>query len=356
MDERLLLVRQLLSEGDVAGAEDEARRIEDPYWRSYALKWIAEALADEPEKALEVALSIEEPSVRDEALRSLAYVFSKSGKFKEALEIARKIGNSFLRKKAFRAVSNFLARAIAERSVGIRLSDLNLDERDLEDLKPLPPGIVYKDGKLMPGSVLHRIKGKVMEGVVDRSGEGPKRELPKPVFESEEAETEDYVFEYIRKLIEEGELEEAEKLAKGLPEPFRSFYLEEVGVRLLEAGDVRRAEEIFRELEVSDVLGSLLARKNLHRPELVLRYLEKTHNPATRLMVAYEVTKDRGVDPEFLRSVLIWATDEWKRGRILKFLAFEMLEEAKKKGDERLRKISRELFELGKSVENPRES
>ncbi|NJE54872.1 hypothetical protein [Thermococcus sp. 21S9] len=356
MDERLLLVRQLLSEGDVAGAEGEARKIEDPYWRSYALRWVAEALADEPERALEVALSIEEPSVRDEALRSLAYIFSKNEKFKEALETARKIGNSFLRKKAFRAVSNFLARAIATKGVEIRLSDLKLDERDLEDLKPLPYGIIYKDGKLMPGSVLHRIKGEVMSGVVDRSAEGPKREPPKPVFESEESEPEDYVFEYIRKLIEEGELEEAEKLAKGLPEPFRSFYLEEIGVRLLETGDTARAEEIFRELEVSDVLGSLLARKNLDKPELVLKYLEKTHNPATRLMVAYEVTKERGVDTEFLRNALIWATDEWKRGRILKFLAFEMLEEAKEKGDERLRRISRELFELGKSVENSSEN
>lgn len=351
MDERLLLVRKLLSEGDVAGARKEAERIDDPYWRSYALRWVAEALAGEPERALEVAQSIEEPSIQDETLRSLAYIFSKNEKFKEAIETARKIKNQFLRKKALRAVSNFLAKAIAMKGVELRLSDLRLDERDLEDLKPLPYGIVYKDGKLMPGSVLHRIKGEVAGGVLDRSEEGPKRGPPKPKFEIKDSRPEEYVVDYIEKLLEKGELEDAERLARGLPEPFRSYYLEEIGVRLLEAGDEVRAEEMFRELEVSDVLGALLARRHLDSPERVLKYLEKTHNPATRLMVAYEVTKERGVDPDFLRNVLIWAADEWKRGRILKFLAFEMLREAKKTGNDELRKTARNLFELGKQLE-----
>ena len=350
MDERLLLVRQLLGEGDVEKAREVAQKIEDPYWRSYALKWVSEALADNPPRAIEVATSIEEPTIRDEALRSLAYMFSRDGRFKEALETARRIGNAFLRKKAFRAVSNFLARAIATKGIEIRLSDLKLDERDLEDLKPLPYGIVYKDGKLMPGSVVHRIKGEIKTGLVERTEKAPKWEPPKPVFETER-EPESYVFEYIQKLIEEGELEEAEKLARGLPEPFRSFYLEEIGVKLFESGDVSKAEKVFDELESSQALGSLLARENVQNPELVLKYLEKTHNPVTRLMVAYEVTKERGIDRDFLRNVLIWATDGWKRGRILKFLAFEMLEEAKRRGDERLRRISRELFELGMSVE-----
>jgi len=352
MDERLILVRKLLSEGDVTGAQEKARRIEDPYWRSYALRWVAEALAGEPERAIEVAQSIEEPSIRDEALCSLTYIFSKNEKFREAIGTARKIGNQFLRKKALRAVSNFLAKAIATKGIELRLSDLGLDERDLEDLKPLPYGIIYKDGKLMPGSVLHRIKGDVLSGVVDRSTEGPREEPPKPRFETKESKAEGYVVEYIGKLIEKGELEEAEKLAKGLPEPLRSHYLEEIGVKLLEAGDETRADEIFRELEVSDVLGALLARRNLDCPERVLKYLEKIHNPATRLAVAYQVTKEKGVDAGFLRNALLWATDEWKRGRILKFLAFEMLKEAREKSDERLRKTARDLFELGKQVGN----
>ncbi|WP_456422191.1 hypothetical protein [Thermococcus sp.] len=350
MDERLLLVRQLLKEGNVSGAEEEARKIKDSYWRSYALRWVAEALGKTPEKALQVATSIEEPSIRDEALSSLAYIFSRNGDFKVALETARKIGNSFLRKKALRVVSNFLARAIATKGIQIRLSDLKLDEKDLEDLKPLPYGIVYKDGKLMPGSVLHRIRGKIASGVVDRSKEGPKWTPPKPVFEKE-AEPESYVFDYIGKLIEEGDLREAEKLAKGLPEPFRSFYLEEVGVKYLERGDLRNAEEVFHKLKVSEVLGSLLARRNTDRPDIVLKYLEKTYNPVTRLMTVYEVTKKRGVDSEFITNALMWATDEWKRGRILKFLAFEMLEEAKREDDKRLRRISKELFEIGMNVE-----
>ena len=350
MDERLLLVRQLIGEGKVEEAREEALKIGDTYWRSYALRWVVEALADDPERAIEVATSIDDPGIRDEALRSLAYLLSKNGRFKEAIEVARRIGNSFLRKRAFRAVGNFLARAIVTKGLEIRLSDLKLEERDLEDLKPLPYGVIYKDGTLMPGSVLHRIRGEVKDGVI---GEGDKKlhwSPPRPLFK-DESEPEDYVLEYIGKLIEDGNLEEAEKLAKGLPEPLRSYYLEEVGVKLMEIGDMNGAERIFGELETSQILGSLLARRNLDNPELVLRYLEKTRNPATRLMVAYEVTKRLGVNVEFLMNVLIWTTDGWKRGRILKFLAFEMLAEAKQKSDSRLRKISRELFELGMKVE-----
>ncbi|WP_367884350.1 hypothetical protein [Thermococcus sp. JCM 11816] len=40
-----------------------------------------------------------------------------------------------------------------------------------------------------------------------------------------------------------------------------------------------------------------------------------------------------------------------KIARVLKFLAFEMLEESKKSKDDEMRKTSKELFELGRKIE-----
>ncbi len=350
MDERLLHVRSLLKEGRLEEAKREASRISDSYWRSYAMKWLAEALAERPKEAIEVALSIEEPSIKDETLRSLVYIFSREGRFKNAIETARKIKNPFLRKKALRTVGNFLAKVIAEKNTGIRLSDLNLDERDIEDIKPLPYGIVYKDGKLMPGSTVHRIKGEIREGIIELSGKTHERlEFRRP--ELIESETNEYVVLYVKKLVETGKLEKAEKLAKGIPEPIRSRILEEIGLNYIAQGKLIEAERILKELEISEVLGAMLAREYLDSPKKVLLYLKKTYDPVARLAVVYKFVKQNGTSEYFLREALKWGTDEWKLGRLIKFLAFEMLDEAKRKGDVRLVRISRELFELGKHIE-----
>ncbi|WP_054839870.1 hypothetical protein [Thermococcus sp. JCM 11816] len=190
MDERLFIIKTLLRDGRREEALKEARKIKDSYWRSYALRWVAESYATEPEKALEVASEIEEHSIRDETLASLSYLFSRNGgEFKKALEAARLIKDQFVRKKAFRSVSNLLAIAVARGGTEIRLSDLKLDERDIEELKPLPPhGIVYKDGKLMPGATLHRIKGEVQTGVVERFEKRPKWRPPRTRVRGERAD------------------------------------------------------------------------------------------------------------------------------------------------------------------------
>ncbi len=349
MDRKLFSVKTLLTEGKREEALSTAESIEDPYWHSYALRWIVEAYADDPERAVEIAGEITVPSIKDEALRSLSYLFSKDEKFREALEAARRIKNQFLRKKALRAVSTYLAKAIISKGLkGVRLSDLNLTESDMDDLKPLPYGLVYKDGKIMPGAEILPLKGEVRGGIIERFEKRLEGRIPpKPQFSEKESERNQYVVDYVRRMISIGELEEAEKIARGLVEPFRSYLLEEIGLKLLEAEDSTRAENLFKDLRVADVLGSALARRHLKEPDKVLGYLSKVYNPATRLMVAYEVTKDKGIDRGFLTSVLLWATDEWKRSRILKFLAFEMLEESKRKNDERLRLISKGLFELG---------
>jgi tetratricopeptide (TPR) repeat protein len=250
MDEKLLSVKSLLLRGDVEEALNTAKSITDPYWRSYALRWVVEGYTETPEKALEVAAAIEVPSIRDEAFRTLTYIFSKKGDFKLALEAARRIKNQFIRKKAFRTVSNYLAKAVVSSGAPeVRLSDLKLDENDINDLKPLPYGLVYKDGKIMPGAEILPLKGEVREGIIERFEKRLEgRTPPKPAFAEKEMVENEYVIDYARRLIERGNLEEARKIAKGLPEPIRSVLLEEIGVRLLKAGNVEGAEEIFQEL------------------------------------------------------------------------------------------------------------
>ncbi|MBP1911936.1 hypothetical protein [Thermococcus stetteri] len=350
MDERLFIVKTLLREGRLEEALKEARSIRDPYWRSYALRWVAESYAHDPEKALKIAEGIEEHSIRDETLASLSYLFSKNGEFKRAIEAARLIKDQFIRKKAFRSVSNLLAIAVARGGSEIRLSDLKLDERDIEDLKPLPHGVVYKDGKLMPGSTLHRIKGEVQTGVVERFEKRPKWKPPEPEFEGKE-QTNEYVLSYLDRLLDEGKLEEAEKLAKGLPEPLRSAYLERIGVKYLEEGNAERAEGMFSQLEVANLLGYALIHHYGYDAEKALRYVQKVFDPLPRMLIAYELAKKGGVENDTLIEVLSWRGTPSKIGRVLKFLAFEMLEEAKKLKDDELRKTSKELFELGRRVE-----
>ncbi|MDV3103174.1 hypothetical protein [Thermococcus waiotapuensis] len=176
MDERLIEIKRLLNGGNPGAALALAGNIKDTYWRDYALKWIAEAYAMErPEKALEVAESISTESLRDETLRDISYVFSKSGLFRQAILAASKIKSEFTRKKALKAVSAMLARAIVEKhNTGVSLSELGLDEGDIELLKPLPQWISLKDGKLMPGSELLRMKGEFRNAVVPQ-GETPGR-------------------------------------------------------------------------------------------------------------------------------------------------------------------------------------
>lgn len=351
MDERLFIIKNLLRDGRREEALKEAQKIKDSYWRSYALRWVAESYAHEPEKALEIVGSIEEHSIRDETLASLSYLFSKNREFKKAIEAARLIKDQFVRKKAFRAVSNLLAIAVARGGTGIRLSDLKLEERDIEELKPLPHGIVYKDGKLMPGATLHRIKGEVQTGIVERFERRRKWKPPEPEFE-EKGQTNEYVLSYINRLLDEGKLEEAEKLAKGLPEPVRSAYLERVGIEYLNRGNAEKSEEIFSQLEVANTLGHALIHHYGYEVDRALEYIRKVFDPLPRMLIAYELAKKHGAKEKAILEVLSWRGMPSKIARVLKFLAFEMLEEAKKSKDDLLRKTSKELFELGKKIES----
>ncbi|QDA30814.1 hypothetical protein FH039_03215 [Thermococcus indicus] len=354
MDTKLLTVKSLLAERKREEALNIAEGIADRYWRDYALKWVAEAYAENPGRAMDIAQRIVAPTIRDETLRSLSYLFSKEGNFKAALEAARMITNQFTRKKAFRTVSNYLAKSIIQKGVSeVRLSELDLTDRDIEDLKPLPYGLAYKDGKIMPGAEILPIKGEMKMGIIPRFEKRLEgRTPPKPVFAGEDTEKTEYVSEYILKLIDEGNLEEARKLAKGLAEPMKSALLEEIGMEYLKRGNVETAEKIFEELVRADMLGAALIELHPEDENRIQYYLSKVYNPVTRLLVIYEATKRKGVREDFLRRTLLWATDEWKLGRILKFLAFEMLNEAKRTGDDGLRKTSKGLFELGKRIEN----
>lgn len=133
----------------------------------------------------------------------------------------------------------------------------------------------------------------------------------------------------------------------------RSAYLERVGIKYLERGHTERVERIFSQLEVANLLGYALIHHYGYTAEKALKYIQKVFDPPLpRLLVAYELAKKNGVNESAILEVLSWrGTPPPKIARVLKFLAFEMLKEAKKSKDEELRKTSKELFELGRKIE-----
>lgn len=353
MDERLIEIKRLLNERNPGAALALAGKIKDPYWRGYALRWIAEAYAlERPEKALEVAEGISTDSLRDEALKDVSYIFSKAGMFKQAITAARRIKSEFIRKKALKAVSVMLARAIVEKgSAGVSLGELGLDEEDIEVLKPLPPGISFKDGKLMPGAELLRMKGEVREAVVPQN-EVPRAVPPKPSVGTLEPEGREYLVEYFEIPVWSANVEEIEYWAGLLDEPLKSRLLEEAGIVYLRAGNVERAEELCSMASHASKLGYLLALRALGDGDVekASGFARKVYDPVRRLLLVRAVLERGLLDEELLRKVL-GAKSDYILARVLKFFAFELLEEAKTTNDPGLRELSKGVFDLGIKIQ-----
>lgn len=329
-----------------------AESIEDPYWRDYALRWVAEAYAPKnPERAVEIAGMISTDSLRDETLGNLSYIFSREGSFKPAIETAKRIKDRFARKKALRAISTVLAEAIVERGVsGISLSELGLDERDLEALKPLPPGISFKDGKLMPGGKILRMKGEFGNKVVPVN-EAPRRTPQKPVFDIPGRE-EVYLIEYFNLMSETANVEELEYWAGLVDEPLRSTILEDAGLIHLRIGNVEKALELARRSSRTEGLGFLLAVHfiELGKPEKIPKFAERIQDPVKRLLLLEKAVK-MGLLEDHLVGGILKPKSDYVFARLLKFLAFEMLEEAKLRKDDSLLETSRKIFEKGIKIQ-----
>ncbi|ALM74275.1 hypothetical protein TBCH5v1_0299 [Thermococcus barophilus] len=353
----LIEVRQLISKGLLDEALSLAENIKDPYWRGYALKWIAQAYAERgSENALSIALRIPVTSLRNDALWMVSYIFSKKGKFKLSITAARNITNQYLRKKTMRFISNSIAKMIVEKGVSeVRLSDLELDERDIEELKPFPYGIVYKDKKLLVGADIHRIKGEVKHGILAlntataSSQKTPSNHVISDTIRRKKVdEQEQYIIQYIKRLIEKGDLENAYSLALGLSEHYRSALLEEIGLAYLELSCIEKAEKVFKKCPQCDSLAIALLRIYVQRGDLkkALWVFSKIKHPEFQLFGLYDIFRAWGFRGEFIQ--FFQGVSEYKMGRLLKFIAFELLNEAKLNKNEKLLRLSKEVFEKGK--------
>ncbi|WP_456366928.1 hypothetical protein [Thermococcus sp.] len=346
MDERLVKVRELLSEGKVEGALGVARSIAEPYWRDYALRWVIPELAkEEGERALEVAEGIRTESIRDEVLRGLSYTFSRVGKFKLAIKAAWRIKSDYQRKRALSLIAESIAKVIVERGeAGVSLSELGLDEEDLEKVSRFLPQVSIKDGRLMPGAELLRMKGEVMAGVV----EPPKAPSWFPPAAPRGGASRTYLLDYFLLLRDEGDIEGLLNWASLLGGPLRGALLWEAAAlysrlnslddlfSLCQAlGSSRELRKAVKELFISGRIGEALeCSRRLPAEE--------------RLFLAGELLEGGFFEEKAFRE-LLW-DGNYKLSLALKALAFELLEESKRRKDEGLRLLSKRVFDLGVEV------
>ncbi|NJF24960.1 hypothetical protein [Thermococcus sp. Bubb.Bath] len=355
MDARLIQVRELLSKGDLEGALREAEGIKESYWRDYALRWVIEAyVTRSPEKALEIAGKIRTETLHDEVFKNLSYLLSRAGIFKLAIRAARSIKSDFLRKKALKSVADVLAKVIVEKgTAGVSLSELGLDERDLQQLKPLPAGLIFKDGKLMPGAELLRMNGEVKSGIIQEN-KPQKAGLPHPIVKPFHEVKKSYFKGFFSGLVGRGDVEGLEYWAGLLEEPLRSLLLDELGKLKIELGDVKGAEDAFRRAKIANETGRALSMFYLARgePKKAAEFMEKVLNPVYLLDVFLNAVRTGFFSDELAESMLLpRGGSRYKLARLLKFSAFELLEEANTKGANSLRELSRRVFEAGVRVQ-----
>ncbi|AFK22213.1 hypothetical protein [Pyrococcus sp. ST04] len=322
MIEELLRVRKALEDGDIEKALKIANGIQDNYWRSYALKWIAQELVPiNPERARKIAGSIPITSLKSDALLYLSYEFSKRERFKDAVESAKLIPDSYTKKKALRRISNAIAEALKSKNIlEVKLSDLGLEEADVELLKPLPEGVKYEDGKFL------------IDANIVKTTEDFKNEVVDVTERPEEVKSPDV-----------GELDFENISPEDLPEPLKSSFLEHMALDYLEKGEVDKAVEILKIIGKGGPLPRLLFFIGRNQD------IERVIRPIDKVLLAYRILlllprEDAIPIVEHIFEDVKKANPQ-KFSRILKFLSFELLEEGKKIGNKELIAKSKELFE-----------
>lgn len=93
-----------------------AREIEDAFFRSWALREIAQALAQagRKEEALQAARGIEKAFFRSWALKEVAIAMAQAGRTEEALKVAREIEDADDRSRALKEVAIAMVKAALE--------------------------------------------------------------------------------------------------------------------------------------------------------------------------------------------------------------------------------------------------
>jgi len=346
MDERLVKVRELLSEGKVEGALSVARSMREPYWRDYALRWIVPELAKgKGEKAIQVAGSIRTDSIRDEVLRNLSYTFSRAGKFKLAIKAAWRIKSEYQRKRALSLIAEAIAKVIVEKGeAGVSLSELGLEEEDLEKVSRFLPQVSIKDGRLMPGTKLLRIKGEATTGVV----EPPKAPSWFPPTAPRSGGSRSYLLGYFRFLRDEGDVEGLLRWGSLLGEPLKRALLGEAAALYSRLNSLDCLVSMCQALNLSRKLREGV--KGLFLSGRIGEALECSKKlPAEeRLLLAGELLEERFFDEGVFRELL--RDGNYKLSLALKALAFELLEESKRRGDKGLGHLSKKVFDSGVKV------
>ncbi|ASJ17629.1 hypothetical protein A3L04_10475 [Thermococcus chitonophagus] len=321
MIEDLLKVKEAIESRDIDKALYLSEKIKDQYWRSYALKWISQELVkSDPKKAREIASSIPITSLRSETLLYLSYELSKMEKFKDAVESAKLIPDSYTKKKALKRISSAIADALKSRNiVEIKLSDLGLDEADIELLKPLPEGVKYENGKFLVDAEIIKTPEEFFNEVVEVGGENGNVKSP----EMEELPKENLAPEHIS-------------------EPFKSSLLEYIALEYLDRGEVDKAVEILERIKVGGPLPRLLF------------FLGKNHDvtkvvrPIDKVLLAYRLLLLLPEEDSFPMLNLIFEDLKYRNPgkfiRLLKFFSFELLEEGKRLNNSKLIEKSRKLF------------
>lgn len=315
MISELLRVREAIERKRIDKAIKIAEKIRDSYWRSYALKWIAQELAkDDPKKAREIALSIPIISLRRDALLYVTYELAEVGKFRDAVETAKMIEDKYTKRKAFRKISTEIAEILKKSNlIEVNLSDLGLDEEDIPLLEPLPEGIKYEKGKLILTEDV-----SIVKGIEEESNE---------VVEVGEPSVKRNVVTFEERRGERINLED-------LPEPFRSSYLEELGLRKIEEGKLEEAVKILEELKVGGPLPRLLFFVGKCND------LRKVVRPIDRLLLVYKAFLLYDYEEAFsvFSTLFLDLMDKnpWKLLRLLKFLSFELLSEGKRRGNKKI--------------------
>ncbi|MDK2870458.1 MAG: hypothetical protein PWP39_1693 [Pyrococcus sp.] len=321
MIRELFDVKDALNRGDFENAVKIAEKIKDSYWKSYAFKWIAQEIVKiDPERAREIASQILISSLRNDTLLYLSYELANGEKFKEAIETAKLIEDKYSRKKALRKITNALFNTLKKKNVPVvKLGELGLSEEDVEFLKPLPPGIKYEDGKFLIDAEIIRV-GEVRKGVVD---------VTETKFEVKD----------VRENLQGDFLD-----LTNLLEPFKSAFLEELGLKYLEEGNLVEAEGIMRKIKRGGTLPRLLFFLGRNKD------VKTVVRPIDKVLLAYRLALTYN-NEEALKLILEIFSQEEKLKDVLRFLSFELLEEGKRRNNKRILELSRRLFEISARVQ-----
>ncbi len=203
-----------------------AQLIENPELRNSAIRDICMSIAENPDKAIPMALSIPKNvfNYRDQALKIICCRLAEAGEIERAIEVSDWMNNKGLKSSAFAHVCTALIKSgDLYRALNIAMSKLDEGDKNL---------------------VLYRIYGVFFEArSLDKAAE-IARLIP---FESWRTSA---LFQIAQKLCSAGPLREAAKVAESIPDQkVRDFVLREISEAFIRVGDIDSALSRVRSMQ-----------------------------------------------------------------------------------------------------------